>query len=154
MSDPDSIELEFEVGCSPEHAFDVFAEKTASWWPDAHTRSGDPEAVTIEPRIGGRIFERAASGEEHDWGEVVAWEPPRLLRYLWHIYGPRERATEVEIRFEGDRDRTMVRVVQTGFSRLDVEAESLRERNYAGWSSLFEHFAVACVVEIDPSGRR
>ncbi len=146
MSSADTIELEFEVACSREHAFEVFTSKTSSWWPGKHTRSGSPEAVTIEPRDGGRIFERTSSGDEHDWGEVLSWEPPSRLRYLWHIYGPRERATEVEIRFEDEGRQTRVRVLQSGFDRLGTEAESLRERNHAGWSDLFEYFAVACAA--------
>ena len=63
--------------------------------------------MVLEQRAGGRIFERTPAGEEHDWGEVTAFEPPRSLTYLWHIRRDRADATEVEISFhELDRDRT------------------------------------------------
>lgn len=39
--------------------------------------------VTFESHPGGRIDERTPDGAEHDWGEVLAWEPPRRLAYLW-----------------------------------------------------------------------
>jgi hypothetical protein len=74
------IELRFTVDCSPKHAFGVWATRTSLWWPHSHSVSGDPGlTVTFEPRPGGRIFERTRGGVEHDWGEVLAWEPPRRL---------------------------------------------------------------------------
>ena len=94
---------EFPVACSVEHAFDVWAVRTGMWWPAAHSVSGSPEAVVFEPRAGGRIFERAPGGEEHDWGRVVAWEPPRRLVYTWHLRQDRADATEVEISFTRPR---------------------------------------------------
>ena len=69
----DPIEIDFTVACSPEHAFDVWTTRTTLWWPVEHTVSAEPDvAVSIEPRVGGRIFERTPAGEEHAWGEVLA----------------------------------------------------------------------------------
>ena len=48
--------------------------------------------MTFECRPGGRIFERTPDGVEHDWGEVLAWEPPHRLAYLWHLGSDRDRA--------------------------------------------------------------
>ena len=96
------IEIEFEVACSPEHAFDTWANRTSMWWPPSHSMSSAPGlVVTFEPRPGGRIYERTPEGAEHDWGEVLAWEPPRRLAYLWHLGTDRSRATEVDISFSG-----------------------------------------------------
>ena len=66
--------------------------------------SGDPEEVVLESGAGGRIYERTAAGERHEWGEVTVWEPPRRLAYLWHIGRARDTATEVEITFVGEGD--------------------------------------------------
>jgi hypothetical protein len=50
------IEIEFEVACSPEHAFDTWANRTSMWWPPSHSVSSVPGlVVTFEPRPGGRI---------------------------------------------------------------------------------------------------
>src|SRR3954468_8746141 len=70
------LEFAFTVACPPEHAFAVWAERTSLWWPHGHSVSVEPGlTVTFEPRPGGRIYERTPQGEEHDWGEVLAWEP-------------------------------------------------------------------------------
>lgn len=140
------LELDFTVSCSPEHAFHVWATKTTQWWPHDHSRSGDPElTVAIEPRAGGRIYERASDGSEHEWGEVLKWEPPRRLVYLWHIYGDRSDATEVDISFAADGDATRVTIVHRGWERLGAKGEDLRTRNRHAWEGLISHYGAACV---------
>ena len=141
------IELRFTVACSPEHAFEVWATRTSLWWPHSHSRSGDPGlTVTIEPRPGGRIYERTPAGVEHDWGEVLAWEPPGRLAYLWHIYGEREDATAVEIRFAASGDATTVTIVHRGWERLGARGHHLRRRNRQGWDGLLPHYLRACLL--------
>ena len=81
----------------------------------------------IERRRGGRIFERTSGGEEHDWGEVTAFDRPRSLKYLWHIRSDRADATEVEISFhELGRDRTRVEIEHRGWERLGDGADRWR----------------------------
>jgi uncharacterized protein YndB with AHSA1/START domain len=138
------LEISFDVACSPEHAFEVWATRTSSWWPYSHSRSGQPGlTVTFEPRQGGRVYERTPEGAEHDWGEVLAWEPPRRLSYLWHIYGDGSDATEVEITFAGGDGATTVRIVHRGWERLGARGPRLRERNELNWGSLLPHYREA-----------
>lgn len=144
----DPIEIDFTVACSPEHAFDVWTARTALWWPVEHTVSAEPDvAVSIEPRVGGRIFERTPAGEEHAWGEVLAWEPPHLLRYLWHIRRDRADATEVEIRFAGAREGTRVSIVHRGWERLGERGPRWREVNTMGWDGVVPAYRAACTSE-------
>ncbi len=132
------IRIEFEVDCAVPHAFDVWTSRIAGWWPADHTISSEADlAVVLEPRTGGRIFERTAAGLEHDWGEVTVWEPPSRLVYLWHLRRDRVDATEVEIRFiEAAAARTRVEIEHRGWDALGAEAESWRERNHGGWATL------------------
>jgi hypothetical protein len=89
------IEIQFEVACSPWHAFDTWANKTSLWWPPSHSMTSAPGlVVTFESRPGGRIYERTPDGAEHDWGEVLAWgaaAPPRLPVASGHRPQPRHR---------------------------------------------------------------
>lgn len=57
------LHLSVEIQCSAAHAFDVWTSRLSMWWPKGHSASGDPETVvTLEPRLGGRIFERTPDG--------------------------------------------------------------------------------------------
>lgn len=138
------LELAFSVACSQAHAFSVWAERTSLWWPPGHTVSGAPASVAFEPRAGGRIFERAADGAEHEWGEVIAWEPPHRLVYLWHLRADRSDATEVEIRFAAAGAYTRVTIEHRGWERLGARAAERRERNERGWSGVLPRYIAAC----------
>ena len=137
----DPLELKFSVECPPEGAFELWAERTSLWWPKGHSVSADPDLTVIfEPRAGGRIYERTGEGVEHDWGEVLDWEPPHRLRYLWHLRFDRSDATEVEVTFTAAGACTEVAIVHSGWERLGAAAEERRERNRRGWSAVIEPY--------------
>jgi len=139
------IRLVVELDCPAEHAFEVWTARIGTWWPVDHTASGQPGlAVILEGRPGGRIFERTPAGAEHDWGEVLAWEPPARLVYSWHLRRDRADATEVEIRFVPvERSRTRVEIEHRAWQRLGAEGEAWRDRNRGGWSTLLPHYRKA-----------
>ena len=88
------LRLSFDVQCRIEHAFDVWTNRIDQWWPRAHSISAENGLeVVVEPRVGGRIFERTPSGAEHDWGEVTLWQPPTRFGYLWHLRRDRCRTS-------------------------------------------------------------
>ena len=136
------LKVAFEVRCSTAHAFDVWTARIDRWWPADHSVSGEPGlAVVLEPRVGGRIFERTSAGVEHDWGWVTAWEPPRRLVYQWHLRRDRRDATEVEIRFEPvAEDVTRVEIEHRAWERLGADGPRWREANAGGWRTLLPHF--------------
>jgi uncharacterized protein YndB with AHSA1/START domain len=139
------IQLTFQVECPVDHAFQVWTSRIAQWWPADHTVSAEPDlTVVLEGRPGGRIFERTATGVEHDWGEVTIWEPPSRLGYSWHLNRDRSDATDVEIRFIARGDAaTQVEIEHRGWERLGADAEAWRSRNNAGWSTLLPHYIKA-----------
>ena len=151
----DPLRLSFEVECSAEHAFETWTARISSWWPADHTASGESGLrVVLEPGVGGRIFERTASGTEVDWGEVTLWEPPRRLGYLWHLRRDRADATEVEITFvDQGNSTTRVDIEHRGWERLGMLGPDWREANRSGWSSLLPHFTVACELTETPASR-
>lgn len=139
------IRLVVELDCPADHALEVWTARIGTWWPVDHTVSGQPGlAVILEGRPGGRIFERTPAGTEHDWGEVLAWEPPARLVYSWHLRRDRADATEVEIRFVPvERSRTRVEIEHRAWERLGAEGEAWRDRNRGGWSTLLPHYREA-----------
>ena len=142
------------VEAPQERAFTVFTEGMSTWWPleTHHIGEQKAEAAVVEPRAGGRWYERAADGTECEWGRVIAWEPPERVVFGWHLgpewkYDPDESlATEVEVRFvvEGPTT-TRVELEHRGFERLGERADELRipVAGEGGWSGLLELFSKA-----------
>jgi uncharacterized protein YndB with AHSA1/START domain len=143
------LRIAFSVACSPDHAFAVWATQTSLWWPHHHSVSGEPGlTVTIEPHPGGRIYERTPDGVEHDWGEVLVWEPPGRLVYLWHLRFDRADATEVEISFAPAAGGTAITIVHRGWERLGAKGPERRARNERGWAGLIPHYTAACAATV------
>jgi uncharacterized protein YndB with AHSA1/START domain len=115
----------------------------------AATRSGDPATVvTFEPVEGGRIYERTPAGVQHDWGRILAWEPPGRLVYLWHLDAtdPTD-ATEVTVTFRpAEGGATLVTIVHQGWERLAADGRGRRRRNLGGWASLLPHYQSVVVA--------
>jgi len=135
--------VRFDVGASPARAFELWTERTATWWPRAHTVSGDPAAIVFEPHAQGRIVERGPDGREHVWGTVLEWEPPRRLRYLWHLFFDPSQATEVDVTFTAAQAGTTVMLRQTGWGRLGDAGPPRRERTGQVWSTIAAAFTAA-----------
>ncbi|MEO5885238.1 MAG: SRPBCC family protein [Candidatus Limnocylindrales bacterium] len=139
------LRLAFDVARPAGHAFAVWTADIGRWWPLDHTTSGEPDLlVTLEPRLGGRIFERTADGREFDWGEILVWEPPQRFVYSWHLRRSREDATEVEIRFVATAaDVTRIEIEHRGWERLGSDGPTWRDRNRGGWATLLPHYQAA-----------
>ena len=132
------IVVEFDVKAGPEHAFDVWTSQPSLWWPRSHTLTRDPDLeVVFEPFRGGRIFERGFDGSEHEWGEVLVWQPPRRVDHLWHLFFDRSEATEITVTFVATEAGSRVRLEQTGFERLGEPVGSERRRRTShAWQEL------------------
>ena len=85
----------------------------------------------LEPRVGGRWFERSADGAECDWGRVGAWEPTSRAVLVWQLtaewkFDP-DFETEVEVTFtEKEPGRTTVELRHRNLQRYGEQAEQMR----------------------------
>jgi uncharacterized protein YndB with AHSA1/START domain len=136
------LRLSLDVACPVQHAWATWTDRIDAWWPADHTVSGESGAtVVLEPRVGGRIYERTGTGTEHEWGEVTAWEPPARLAYRWHLRRDRADATDVEIRFRARGPAsTRIEIEHRGWERLGDTGHDWRDRNQHGWDTLLPHY--------------
>jgi uncharacterized protein YndB with AHSA1/START domain len=130
------------VRAAPARAFAFFVNDLARWWPLAQFHAGpDPVDCAIEPRVGGRVFERAADGKETAWGAVLAYDPPHHLAFSWLIGGlSAEEAQLIDVRFMPEASGTRVELTHSGWEKLrdHAAAARLRERYDRGWATIVE----------------
>ncbi|MDF2939626.1 MAG: ATPase [Gammaproteobacteria bacterium] len=81
-----SIEREHVVKVSQQQAFDIFVKHFSKWWPKEYSWGRDClEFIGIEPKAGGRCFERGPHGFECQFGRVLTYNPPEEISFTWQI---------------------------------------------------------------------
>jgi uncharacterized protein YndB with AHSA1/START domain len=85
----------------------------------------------LEPRAGGRWYERGEDASTCDWGTVLSWEPTSRLVLTWDIsadwqHDP-ELKTEIEIRFipEG-KHATRIELEHRRLDRYGARRDEMR----------------------------
>ena len=133
-----------EVRRSPVEAFRLFTEEISAWWPmKNHSRARDAAGevtvrVDFETRVGGRIYETLNTGEQREWGEVIAWEPGQRVLFSFSMGRPRDKSGEVEVRFDPLSASTCrVTLTHSKWERFGDEAEVMRGRFSGGWDFVF-----------------
>ena len=141
------------------HTFDAFVRTVGTWWPVQPLSFGQARVrdVTIEQRLGGRVYETWDDGTTVEWGEVTAWDPPSGFTMTW-TSTPAPTEVELTFRVLGPA-LTHVALEHRGWEALTEE--QLREDCAApggyragaygtGWARVLERFTAA--VEAASSG--
>jgi Activator of Hsp90 ATPase homolog 1-like protein len=139
-----TIELEAPL----VRAFEVWTGHVGRWWPLAQHSISKAGATGcfFEPRVGGRLYETTRSGDEHLWGTVTVWEPPRRLAHSWHPQVDRSERTMVLVMFTPiGPNRTRLTLTHTGWQ---PGQEERRAGYHAGWDGLLEDGYVAYLTGV------
>jgi uncharacterized protein YndB with AHSA1/START domain len=136
------------VPLEPGAAFELFTDRFGEWWPkDSHHILDSPAAeVVLEPREGGRWYERGESGEECDWGHVLELDRPNRILLAWQLTpkwkfdADESRATQVEVTFSAEDDGTRVTLEHRGFEVHGEAGAAMRDSvgSEGGWGQLME----------------
>jgi len=136
------------VPLDPDGAFELFTDRFADWWPkdSHHISEADAADVVLEPREGGRWYERAEDGSECEWGYVKEIERPERIVFAWQLtpewkFDPdRAKATEVEVTFIAEEDGTRVTLEHRGFEVHGEAGAGMRESvsSEGGWPRLLQ----------------
>jgi len=150
VSDPNRVRKVIDVEAPQRVAWRVFTEQMGTWWPLAMYKIGKANAVDaiIEPRLGGRWYERGEDGSTCDWGRVLAWQPHDRLVLSWDVtadwqYDP-DLQTEIEIRFiPNGEGRTRVELEHRRLDRYGDRRDEMRTifDKTGDWGRLLAGFA-------------
>jgi uncharacterized protein YndB with AHSA1/START domain len=149
---PAPIRRTLRVRAPQEKAFQVFTGSMGKWWLKSHSLLQAPQQdVLIEPREGGRWYERGEDGSEQDWGRVLAWDPPHRIVLAWQLNADwaydADFETIVEVTFTAEGEETVVAFEHRGLERYGERAEELRGGYESGmdggWAALLAGFKEA-----------
>jgi len=136
------------VNAPQARAFDVFTARFGAWWPKSHhIAKVEMDNVYIEPRQGGRWYEKGVDGSECDWGKVLSWEPPNRVVLSWHLNGKFELDESVEsavdVRFIAESPTTTRIELEHRVTAVDAEEIRAAVDSPGGWSGLLAMYADA-----------
>lgn len=138
--DTSPIVHELSLTCTPQRAFEVFTAGIGDWWDPAYTGSPDTySTVTIDPRLRGQVTERHTDGSEHDWGEVIAWDPPTKVAFSFTLSQDRTLPSVVRVIFVPSDAGTQVTLEHDGWTELNVEGRG----TFTQWPHLLARFEEA-----------
>jgi uncharacterized protein YndB with AHSA1/START domain len=150
MSDGETgdVQVSVTVPASPAQAFGIYTGLPGEWLPPEHTFLKDPELIAMEPRAGGRFYERGADGTEITRGTITQWDPPGSLAVTWRI-GPGwrpvfddEHASVIVAEFRpAGTDATEVVLTYTHLERHGEMAAMLRSAIRAPGPSTLDRYA-------------
>lgn len=145
---PAPVKRSIVVKATPARAFAVFTGDPTAWWPREHTIGQSPlKEVVIEPRIGGRWYERGEDGSTCEWGKVLAWDAPSRVVLAWQIGADwqyrADLVTEVEVTFSAVDGGTRVDLEHRNLDRFGDAADQTRAMldSANGWPATLARFA-------------
>ena len=148
------VQISVTVPIPADQAFKLFTEGFNSWWIGHHIGAADLAEAVIEPREGGRWYERGVDGSECDWGKVLEFQPPTRLVLTWQLnaqfsYDPDPaHASEVEVLFTEANGQTRVDFEHRYLERLGAVADELAKSvsSEGGWPAILGLFAKAAAT--------
>lgn len=148
-----SVRKTITVRAGQQRAFDVFTARFDTWWPrEHHIGAADMAEAILEPKTGGRFYERGVDGSECEWGRVLTYDPPTRLVLSWHLQGDwtydadEAHASEIEVVFVPvDAHTTRVELAHRLFERHGAGARAVHDGvdTEGGWTGLLARFAAA-----------
>jgi uncharacterized protein YndB with AHSA1/START domain len=141
--DQDAIVSEIDIAAPPSRVFKALtdADELARWFSDA---SCPVKVWKMDPRKGGAYgyatekgnFEVNGVSEFECHGEILEFDPPRLLVYTWvaNWHADKEKKTVVRWELTPTATGTHVRVTHSGLSQ-----EAVARQDYqGGWPGVME----------------
>ena len=136
--DTSPLTHEVDLACNAAAAFAAYTQQIGEWWHPAYTANGETlVAVTIEPRVGGRVFATHSDLGEHDWGWVTAWEPDRRLVHTFTLAQDPAFPSEVAVSFSSTAGGCTVRLEHRGWTADNVKARV----KFGDWPVMLGRFA-------------
>ena len=133
------LELAVSIAAPPKRVWTSLINQTAAWWPGDFYSSLGKAKMTIESRVGGRMFEDRGKGGAAGgalWGCVTEFHPNTILAITGHSAsrwgGP--NAWFLRIEFVPKGKGTRLEIVNDVFGRVDAKHARDLEK---GWMTLF-----------------
>ena len=140
------IAHEYALSCRAEDAFETYVGRIGEWWDPRYTANAETlETVTIEPRVGGRVYATHSDIGEDEWGAVTVWEPGRRLVLTFTLAQDPAHPSEVAAEFVPDDATTCtLRFAHGGWT----EANAAVRPKFGDWGVILDRYVALLVAQV------
>jgi uncharacterized protein YndB with AHSA1/START domain len=134
--DQDAVVSEIQIAAPPERVFEALIDpkQLTTWWNSGECRIKN---FALEPKRSGKWTYDSANSQKnvngvsqfHCQGEVIEYDPPRLLAYTWiaNWHEDKSRRTVVRYDLTADDGGTHIKVTHSGLAQ-----EAVARKDYSG----------------------
>lgn len=130
------IELDYELDCSPELAWDAFVRRINEWWHPAYAPEGLRE-VRIDPLVGAAVTMRVGDGSTYQWGTVTISEYPYHYAQTFTLAQDPEHPSSLDVTFERHLRGSRMHFAHGGWTAGNVSGRA----RFTEWGILLDRFA-------------
>ncbi|HEY4717401.1 MAG TPA: SRPBCC domain-containing protein [Anaerolineales bacterium] len=120
------------IAAPVEKVFNAYVNHIDEWWlrKGAKYRYSfapkevEPKHIQFEAKLGGRLYETFADGNQYVIGKITEWAPSSKLAYTWRDPSWKTE-TLIEIRFEQVGEQTMLHLRHSGFEAAGLPGEEV-----------------------------
>ncbi len=130
------IELTYDLGCSPDLAWDAFVRRIDEWWHPAYAPEGLRE-IRIDPLVGAPVTMSLDDGTTYTWGTVTVAEQPGHYAQTFTLAQDPEHPSTLDVTFERHRRGSRVHFAHGGWTAANVAGRA----RFTEWDILLDRFA-------------
>jgi catechol 2,3-dioxygenase-like lactoylglutathione lyase family enzyme len=130
------IELDYELDCSPELAWDAFVRRINEWWHPAYAPEGFRE-IRIDPTVGGIATMHLDDGSTYQWGTVTVAEQPYHFAQTFTLAQDPEHPSSLDVTFERRPRGSRMHFEHGGWTAGNVAGRA----RFTEWDILLDRFA-------------
>jgi uncharacterized protein YndB with AHSA1/START domain len=131
------LELEVRIDAKRARVWESLTSEIAGWWRTDFCVGGERAKMTVEPHVGGRMFEDWGGGAGAMWGTNLVYDPGKRLEVVGCLTpdfgGP--ATSIVQYALEEDGKATILKLRHSVFGRADEETGASLG---SGWKMLFD----------------
>lgn len=129
------VEQEVNINASAERVFAALTHDVSAWWGAPYLLTASPQAIILEPQVGGRLYEESGSGDGALWATVTSIKKNEHLVLTGPIgmSGALHSVVTFSLEPKNEGEATLLKLSHQAIGQLGDDTQS----NYdAGWQDL------------------
>lgn len=129
------VEQEISMNASAQRVFEALTDNVSAWWGAPYLLTPSPQAIILEPQVGGRLYEQSSSGDGALWATVTTIKKNEHLELTGPIgmSGALHSVVTFSLEPKNEGEATLLKLSHQAIGQLGDDTQS----NYnAGWQDL------------------